>query len=758
MSDDVEELRAALVDRYAIEEKIGSGGMANVYRARDIKHGRLVAVKVLRREIGGAMGADRFAREIEIAARLQHPNILPVYDSGESAGTLFYTMPYVADGSLRARLDRLHTIPLPETLDIVREVADALAFAHRCHIVHRDIKPENILFLADHAVVADFGIARAIESMNHERLTLDGCGIGTPEYMSPEQAFGEANIDGRSDIYSLACVAYEMLIGVPPHTGASAIAILHHKARQPMPPLGAQRADLASLDAVLARALAPDSAKRFTSAVEFAGALRDSAGRGDAVPATAAPDRTGISIVVLPFTNVGGGPDDEYLSDGITEELTYALARLRGLRVVARTSAFMFKDHGDDVRTIGQRLGVQHLLEGTLRRAGSRLRITVRLIDARTGYEAWAERYDRELTDVFAVQDEITGAVVRALRIQLLAEPAPRGPASTQNLMAYQRFLEARFQWNRRTETGMQKSLALLRRVIELDPAFAAAHAAIANSFVTLAVYGQLAPDQAMQPAREAAERALQLEPAEPDALAARGCVRALYDWDWSGAETDFREAVKQQPQAPTAYQGYAMNLLAPLKRFEEARHQLAQAREFDPLSPVVGSSWALIHYFEGDYGRAIAEQEQLLARDPEFGMAHFFVGQASIAMGQPERGVEHLRRAVRLVGESPEIVATLGVAHAGAGDAAAARAIVTTLEARGQSEYVSPVLLAQIHAALGDTDAALDALDRAAEVRATDLAWIGVRPTFDDLRLHPRFVALVERIGVAQAMTVGGS
>jgi serine/threonine-protein kinase len=757
LGNEVEALRVELRDRYAIEEKIGSGGMADVYRALDIRHGRPVAVKVLRRAIGGAMEADRFAREIEIAARLQHPNILPVYDSGESAGILFYTMPYVADGSLRARLDRLKTIPLAEAIDIVREVADALAFAHRCQIVHRDIKPENILFLANHAVVADFGIARAIESLSQERLTLAGCGLGTPEYMSPEQAFGEADIDGRSDIYSLACVAYEMLAGAPPHTGASTIAILHNKATQPVPSLAARRADLSSLDAILARALAPDAAKRFTSAVEFAGALRDSAG-GAAVRAGVEPERTGTSIVVLPFTNVSGGHDDDYLSDGITEDLTYALARLPGLRVVARTSAFMFKDHGDDARTIGHRLGVQHLLEGTLRRAGRRLRITARLIDAETGYEAWAERYDREFTDVFAVQDEITSAIVHALRIQLLAEPVARGPASTQNLMAYQRFLEARFQWNRRTETGMQKSLALLRRVIELDPSFAAAHAALANSYVTLAVYGQLAPSLAMPPAREAAEQALQLEPSEPDALAARGCVRAMYDWDWPAAESDFHLAVADLPQAPTAYQWYAMNLLVPLKRFEEAREQLERARDFDPLSPVVASSWALIHYFEGDYARALAEQEALLARDAEFGMAHFFIGQASIAAGRPEHGIAHLQRAMTLVGESPEIVATLGVARAATGNVAAAREIVTALETQARSEYVSPVLLAQIHTALGDTDAALDALDRAAELRATDLVWIGVRPTFDALRLQPRFHALVERIGLAQAVAAPAS
>ncbi|HEY5086138.1 MAG TPA: serine/threonine-protein kinase, partial [Gemmatimonadaceae bacterium] len=400
VGDQLASLQHELRDRYTVEAKIGSGGMADVYRAVDLKHGRPVAVKVLRREVGDAMGADRFAREIEIAARLQHPNILAVYDSGQVAGTVFYTMPYLVDGSLRTRLDARERLPLGEVLDIVREVADALAFAHRCNIVHRDVKPENILFVAGHAVVGDFGIARAIEAVAEERLTLAGFGVGTPEYVSPEQAFGEKNIDGRSDVYSLACVAYEMLAGVPPHTGGSAAAVLHHKTTQAMPSLAATRPDLglAACDVVLERAMSLEPADRFSSAVTFASALREAATGGQATVVAPRPD-TGASIVVLPFSNVGAGSDDDYLSDGITDELTYALGRLPGLRVVARTSAFMFKDKADDVRVIGQKLSVQHILEGTLRRAGNRLRITARLVDAATGYDAWTERYDRDFTD-----------------------------------------------------------------------------------------------------------------------------------------------------------------------------------------------------------------------------------------------------------------------------------------------------------------------------------------------------------------------
>ncbi len=330
MSDAVEALRLEVRDRYAIEEQIGRGGMADVYRAMDLKHGRPVAVKVLRREIGDAMGADRFAREIEIAARLQHPNILPVYDSGEAAGTLFYIMPYVPDGSLRTRLDHRRTIPLAEAIDIVREVADALAFAHRCQIVHRDIKPENILFLADHAVVADFGIARAIESLGQERLTLAGYGLGTPEYMSPEQAFGEADIDGRSDIYSLACVAYEMLAGdTAPHrrvggrdpaTEGDAADAVPRPGSTPTSPRSTRCWPAPWLPTP------PSATRRRSSSPARCGTAPPAPRRRQA--GQRRRTERGTSIVVLPFTNVSGGHDDDYLSDGITEELTYALSRL----------------------------------------------------------------------------------------------------------------------------------------------------------------------------------------------------------------------------------------------------------------------------------------------------------------------------------------------------------------------------------------------------------------------------------------------
>ncbi len=753
VSEEVERFKATFGDRYVIEGLIGRGGMADVYRALDVKHGRPVAVKLLRPEVGASLGSERFMREIEIAARLQHPNILPVYDSGNADGALFYITPFIDGDSLRARLRREPVLPLDEVLRIVHEVADALGFAHQHNVVHRDIKPENILFSAGHAVVADFGIARAIEAVDSEHLTQAGLGLGTPEYMSPEQAFGEHEIDGRSDTYSLGCVTFELLAGRPPFTGETAAAIIVHKTVSTAPLVTTHARDRipGAVDAVIAKALARDRGDRYATVQEFSRALREAmTPEAGGTRRTVAASRPAASIAVLPFVNVSGHAENDFLCDGISDELIHALAKVPGLRVVARTSAFAFKGSTEDARTIAGRLRVESLLEGTLRRAADRLRITVQLVEAESGFQRWSERYDRELTDVFDVQDEITQSIVASLRLELLPADERGAGASTRNLQAYERFLEAKFHWNQRSEGGMQKSLELLQEAIGLDPAFAPALAALAESYVTLAIYGQRSPQSVMPPARDAAERALSIQPALAEALAARGSVRAMYEWTWHEAEADFRRAIESAPQAPTAFQWYAMNLLVPLGRFDEARKQVARAREVDPLSPVVAVGWGLIHYFERDFDRAIGTYRDLLARAPDFGVAHFFLGQALVEARRSGEALAELRRAVALAGETPEIAAMLGVAHAAAGDAEQARAAVAALEARGSTSYVSPVLLAQIHAALGDESAALDALERARELRATDLAWIGVRPSFDVLRLNPRFERLMHDIALA--------
>jgi serine/threonine-protein kinase len=460
-----------------------------------------------------------------------------------------------------------------------------------------------------------------------------------------------------------------------------------------------------------------------------------------------AASRAPASVAVLPFVNVSGSPENDFLCDGISDELIHALSRVSGLRVVARTSAFAFKGSSEDARAIAGKLHVQSLLEGTLRRAADRLRITAQLVDAGTGFQLWSERFDRQITDVFAVQDEITQAIVASLKLELLAPP--EAGSATQDLRAYERFLEARFHRNQRTEAGLRRSLELLAEAIALDPSYAPAPAAMAESLVTRGIYGHEDPGAVMPAARDAAERALALDPSSAEALAARACVRAMYDWDWTGAEEDFQRAIDADPQAPGAHQWYAMNLLVPLGRFDDARRQVARAREADPLSPIVALGWGLIHYFERDFERAIAIYQELRQRWPDFGIAHFFLGQALLEARRSDEAVANLRRAVDLTGGTPEVLATLAVAQVAAGHPGEARTTLGRLEARAGTSWVSPVLLAQVHAALGETEAGMDALEQAHASRATDLVWIGVRPVFDGIRLHPRFEQLTRAIGL---------
>ena len=751
-SDEIERFKAARGDQYVVEGLIGRGGMAEVYRALDVRHGRPVAIKLLDANLGQVVVADRFIREIGIAARLQHPNILPVYDSGNADGTLYYIMPFIEGGSLRDRLRQEPHLAIADVVHIVQGVADALAYAHQRNIVHRDIKPENILFSAGHAVVADFGIAKAIDAAEAQGLTQVGFGLGTPEYMSPEQAFGEPDIDGRSDTYSLACVTFELFAGNTPFSGKNATAVIMRKTAMDAPPLTTQsRTQLPSaVDAVVSRALMRDRDQRYATVQEFARALREAAsGDEQSFTRTSQPrERVPVSIAVLPFVNASGAPENDFLCDGVSDELVHALGKVPGLRVVARTSSFAFKGSTEDARTIAEKLRVRSLLEGTLRRSGDRLRITTQLVDATTGFQLWSERYDRQVTDVFEVQDEITRSIVSSLKLELMPDAEAERPAIPK---AYERYLEARFHWNQRTEAGIRRSLELLDEAIALDPDYAPARAAQSTALVTLAIYGQRAPDEVMPQARASADRALAIAPSLAEALTARACIKAMYEWDWRGAEEDFLGALRSDPNSSTAHQWYAMNLLVPQGRFNEARSHIRRARTADPVSPVVALGWGLIHYFERDFERAVTAYRELLARSPDFGIAHFFLGQALLEAHRPDEAASHLQQAVAQAGAAPETMAMVGVAHAAAGRQAEASASLAALTARGRTSYVSPVLLAQLHIALGDHGATLDALEQARDARATDLVWIAVRPAFDAVRLDPRFESLVRDIGLGK-------
>ena len=414
-------LRAVLAERYTIDRELGRGGMGIVLLAQDRKHHRQVAIKVLNPEVAAALGRERFLREITTAAGLSHPHILPLHDSGEADGFLYYVIPYVEGESLRERLDRERQLPVEDALLIAREVADALNYAHGHNVLHRDIKPDNILLSGGHALVTDFGIARAITGGGGGQLTEVGTLVGTPAYMSPEQVDGSPHIDGRADIYSLGCVLFEMLVGEPPFRGSTLTAVIANRLSAPTPsPRGLRESVPEAVDAAVRKAMANLPADRFSTAAQFAEAL-SSLRLAEPAPA-AVPDR---SIAVLPFKNQSSDPEAEYFSEGIAEEIINALAQLPGLQVAARTSSFAFKDKGADIAEVGAKLKVATVLDGSVRKAGNRVRITAQLVNVSDGYYLWSERYDSELDDVFAIQDHIARAIAQRFEV-MLASPTGR--------------------------------------------------------------------------------------------------------------------------------------------------------------------------------------------------------------------------------------------------------------------------------------------------------------------------------------------
>ena len=755
MPTEFERLNAALSGRYTIEREIGSGGMATVYQAEDLKHHRKVAVKVLRAELAAQVGAERFFREIEIAAQLQHPHILPLYDSGHDGGFLYYVMPFVRAGSLRDRMDREVRVPIDDAVRIARAVALALDYAHRRDVVHRDIKPENILLSEDQPVIADFGIAKATSVADQagqgvRALTESGLAVGTPAYMSPEQAMAEHELDGRTDLYSLACVLYEALAGEPPFAGANARATMVRHAIQPAPSLRAKRPDVSMrVDQVIAKALAKEPADRYATLLEFAEALAAPASGYTAALRGLGDVGAQRAVAVLPFVNTSPDPDNEYFSDGITDELINALAKVDRLQVVSRTSAFALKGSGRDVREIGAMLNVAVVLEGTVRKAGDRLRITAQLTNVADGRHLWSERYDRELRDVFQVQDEIARTIVSTLRRTLVGDLGePVSKRYTENLAAYSHYLRGRYHWNRRGADGLADAVRHFELAIVEDKGYALAHTGLADSYALQLDYRGIPVAEGMKRAKAEALKALELDDELAEAYTSLAWVTFLYEWDWEGADREFRRAIELNPGYATAHQWYAWLLMA-LGRTEDALAEGRASLEIDPASVSIRRTLGWLYYHARRSAEALVHLRQAVALQPTAEESHRVLGLALIQDGQFDAAADALREALSLGPNSAYTKAGLAYLAAVTGRVEEAKRMLSELEELATEGYVSPVAFATIHVALGNTDRAFASIEQAYQERRGWLVYLNVEPILDPLRPDPRFADLVRRMGL---------
>ncbi|MGE5142930.1 MAG: protein kinase domain-containing protein [Acidobacteriota bacterium] len=720
MADLLDRLRTALADRYTFDREVGRGGMATVYRALDKKHDRPVAIKVLHPYLAVNLGPERFLREIQIAAQLQHPHIVPLYDSGQAGDLLYYVMPYVEGESLRQRLDREQRLPIEDALHLGRAVATALDYAHRHGVVHRDIKPENVMLHEGEAVVTDFGIAKAVTAAAASTLTQTGATVGTPAYMSPEQAAGAAELDGRSDVYSLGCVVYEMLSGRTPFTGPTAQAIIAQCFTQPPPPLRGSRGDLPEwLEPVVMKALAKDAGNRFATAAQFAQALKaPGASTPPGMTTTSAAAANTKSIAVLPFVNMSADPENEYFTDGIAEEIINALTKIQALRVASRTSSFAFKGKNQDIRKVGEQLNVTTVLEGSVRKAGMKLRVTAQLVNVADGYHLWSERYDRELQDVFAIQDEIAGNIVRALRVVLSdAEKRAIEKAPTANVQAYDYYLRGRQFFHQFRRTGMQFARRMFERAIEIDPGYAIAYAGVADCCSFLYMYWDGSKAN-LEGADSASRKALELDPELAEAHASRGFAVSLSK-QYEEARREFETAIRLNPKLYEAHYFYARACYQEGKLEEAVRHYQDASRvrpeDYQALILMAAPLKALGREdeVEASMRSGLAVAEKHLELNPDDARALYLGAGALVRLGDRERGLDWTRRAYAIDSEDPGVLYNVACSYSN----------------------------------MGQVDDAIACLEKAVQNGFGHREWFENDSDLDPLRGDERFQALMKRL-----------
>ncbi|MEX2302246.1 MAG: protein kinase [Bryobacterales bacterium] len=743
-----------MVSHYEVIEKIADGGMGVVYKARDQRLDRLVALKFLACDSDCSRESmEHFLHEARAISQLNHPNIATIYDVGSEGARRFLAFEYLAGGTLRAKIRDAAANGPPLTprqiLSYARQVGEALSHAHRHGIIHRDVKSENALLTEDGVVkLTDFGVALVA---GRESKTGGSGTAGTAAYMSPEQAQG-LDVDARSDVFSFGVVLFELAAGRVPFHDRQEAVILYDIVHTKEPPLGQFRKDLpGGLQPIVSKALEKDPDDRYQSVDDM---LRDLRALSETLrtPVTRReplrrPDPT---IAVLPFVDMSPQKDQEFFCDGVTEEIINALTGVKGLKVVSRTSAFQFKGQPYDIREIGQQLGVQTVLEGSVRKAGNLLRITVQHINVGDGYHLWSQRYDREMEDVFAIQDEIAQAVVDQLRQEMEVEqPAAPARKQTSSVDAYECYLQGRYFLNQRTEGTLNKSLECFRSATGKDSRYALAFAGLAEAYILLATGSYLEEPQqeTLKKAREAAQRALDLDPHCAEAHVSMGLVRFRADWDFEGAEREFLQALEINEGYASGHHHYSM-LLAMTMRLDEAVAQIERARELDPLALIISTAVGRIYYFADRYEDAIAQCKRTIALDPEFANAYFDL---SITYAHAGRFAEAEETVSKLVGLAENRVRELIFQcrlTAQKGDLDQALGYYAKLQKLSETQRVDAYIWAILDVGLREYDRAMTWLRQAYEERDPPLLYIQCEHIWDPIRSRPDFQELIRRIG----------
>ncbi len=749
---------------YEILAPIGAGGMGEVYRGRDTRLGRQVAIKVLPERFSRDKNAlARFELEVKAVAALVHPNILAIYDIGVEEETSFAVTELLEGETLRERLDSA-TLSVRKAIEIALPIARGLAAAHDKGIVHRDLKPENVFITTDGRVkILDFGLAKlgrpeeekegVAETPTVSRHTMPGSIMGTVGYMSPEQARGQ-DADHRSDLFSFGATLYEMISGGRAFKGDSAMDVISAILREHPPDLSTSGKSVPPvLERIIGRCLEKSPTERFQSARDLAFALE---AISDVSPDTssnrASQDLGGSdtspdppSIAVLPFADMSPAKDQDYFCEGMAEEIINALTKIEGLQVASRSSALRFKGLAQDIRRIGETLNVKTVLEGSVRTAGKRLRVTTQLVNVKDGYHLWSERYDRQMEDVFDIQDEISESIVNALRVKLVGRKEPARGRHTSNLEAYHLYLKGQHNWYRRASDSLQKAAQFFEEAAEKDPSYVLAHTGLTNAYSSLGYYG-LHHDIAYPKAKAAIERARSINDNLAEVQAALGLMQLWLELDWEGSEQSFKKAISIDPEYVLVHCWYSF-LLNGMGRNEEALRMAERARDLDPLSPYTNSSLGFSLFRQGRHEDAIRATQKALEMEPDFLYTHWVLGGAYTLNAQHDEAISVLERGATLSERASYYLSWLAWCYGVAGRRDRALDIIEELDERSRTEHVAACFFAWAYAGLNDAVQTMDWLDKAVIDQDAQLSILGGLPIFDNLSSDPRFQRLLERL-----------